>query len=95
MLPPMFSRSIAMPAVCWRMTHGSRAEGMLCSISVVNVCFVPALFVSTIGLSPVTVTVSCTVDTPICVLTFALKPTVTWMPSLTIVLNPGSSNFTV
>ena len=60
-----------------------------------NVCFVPAFFVSTIGLSPVTVTVSCTVDTPICVLTFALKPTVTWMPSLTIVLNPGSSNFTV
>ena len=27
MLPPMFSRSIAMPAVCWRMTHGSRADG--------------------------------------------------------------------
>ena len=83
-----------MPAVCCRMTHGSRAEGMLCSISVVNVCFVPALFVSTTG-SPVTVTVSWTVDTPICVLTFALNPTVTWMPSLTIVLNPGSSNFTV
>ena len=95
MLPPMFSRSIAMPAVCWRMTHGSRADGMLWSISVVNVCFVPTSLVSTIGLSPVTVTVSCTVETPICVVTFALKPTVTRIPSFTMVLNPGSSNFTV
>ncbi len=77
MLPPMFSRSIAMPAVCWRMTQGSRADGMFCSCSMVNVCFVPVSFVSTIGLSPVTVTVSCTVDTPSCVLTLALKPTVT------------------
>ena len=60
-----------------------------------KVCFVPVCFVSTIGLSPVTVTVSCTVETASCVLTFALKPTVTWMPSLTTVLNPGSSNLTV
>ena len=95
MLPPMFSRSMAIPAVCWRMTQGSRAEGMLWSISVVNVCLVPVLFVSTIGLSPVTVTVSCTVETPIWVVRLALKPTVTWMSCLTIVLKPGSSNLTV
>ena len=68
---------------------------MLCSSSSVNVCFVPVCLVSTIGLSPVTVTVSCTVETPSCVLTLALKPTVTSMPSLTTVLKPGSSNFTV
>ena len=41
---------MAMPAVCWRMTHGSRADGMLCSSSLVNVCLVPVSLVSTIGL---------------------------------------------
>jgi hypothetical protein len=51
--------------------------------------------VSTIGLSPVTVTVSCTAETPSCVLTLAEKPTVTMIPSLTTVLKPESSNFTV
>ena len=40
---------MAMPAVCCRMTHGSRADGMLCSCSSVNVCFVPVCLVSTIG----------------------------------------------
>ena len=68
---------------------------MLCSSSLVNVCFVPVSLVSTIGLSPVTVMVSCTVETPSCALTFALKPTVTRMPSLTTVLKPVSSNLTV
>ena len=77
------------------MTHGSRAEGMLCSCSRVNVCFVPVCLVSTIGLSPVTVTVSCTAETPSCVLTLALKSTVTWMFSLMTVLNPASSNLTL
>ena len=50
------------------MTHGSRADGMLCSCLEVNVCLVPVSLVSTIGLSPLTVTVSCTVETPSCVL---------------------------
>ena len=77
------------PAVCCRMTHGSRADGMLCSCSSVKVCLVPVCLVSTIGLSPVTVTVSCTAETPSCVLTFALKPTVTSMPSLMTVLKPA------
>ena len=95
MLPPMFSRSIAIPAVCWSTTHGSRAEGMLCSSSLVNVCFVPVLRVSTMGLWPVTVIVSCTVETPSSALICALKPTVTKMSSLTTVLNPASSNFSV
>ena len=76
MLPPMFSRSIAMPAVCWRMTHGSRAEGMLCSCSSVKVWRVPVCLVSTAGVSLVTVTTSCTADTPSCGLMLALKPTV-------------------
>src|SRR5205823_8136094 len=63
--------------------------------SSVKVCLVPVCLVSTIGLSPVTVTVSATADTPSCVLTLALKPTVTAMPALITVLKPGSSNFTV
>jgi hypothetical protein len=69
-----------MPAVCWRMTQGSRADGMLCSSSLVNVCLVPTALVSTIGLSPVTVMVYCTVEMPSCALTAAAKPTVTTMP---------------
>jgi hypothetical protein len=56
---------------------------------------VPTSFVSTTGLSPVTVIVSCTVEMPIAALTCALKLTVTMMPSLTTVLKPVSSNFTV
>ena len=95
MLPPMFSRSMAMPAVCWRMTHGSRADGMFWSWSTVNVDLVPVCFVSMIGLSPVTVTVSWTADTPSCVLTLALKPTVTAMPCLMTFLNPASSKVTL
>jgi hypothetical protein len=86
---------MAMPAVCCRMTHGSRADGMLWSSSLVNVCFVPVLRVSTIGLSPVTVMVSCTWEMPSCALTCAVKPTVTKMSWLMTVLNPVSSNFTV
>ncbi len=68
---------------------------MLCSWSSVNVCFVPVSFVSTTGVAPVTVTVSCTAETPICVVALALKPTVTRMSGLMIVLNPASSNFTL
>ena len=71
------------------------ADGMLWSSSFVNVCFVPTSFVSTTGLWPVTVIVSCTVETPICALICALKPTVTRTSSLTTVLKPVSSNLTV
>ncbi len=94
MLPPMFSRSIAMPAVCWRMTQGSRAEGIDWSISVVNVCFVPVCFVSTMGDSPVTVTASVRFDSLSCVLMLALKPTVTSIPFLMTVPKLASSNLT-
>ena len=77
------------------MTHGSRADGMFCRVSRSKVDLVPVAFVSTIGLSPVTVTVSWTVESSICCEISALKPTVTRMPSRTTVLKPGSSNFTV
>ena len=50
-----------MPGVRSSMTHGSRADGMFCSVSRSNVEFVPVSRVSTSGLAPVTVTVSCTV----------------------------------
>ncbi len=78
----------------WSMTHGSRAEGMFWSDSMSNVVFAVVALVSTIGLSPLTVTVSCTVEIASCWLTCAVKPMFTTMPSRTTVLNPGSSNFT-
>ena len=58
-LPPTFCTLITMPGVCSRMTHGSRADGMASSSSLPKL--VPSVFerVSMIGLSPVTVTVSC------------------------------------
>ena len=56
---------------------------------------VPVSFVSTTGVAPVTVTVSCTADTPSCVLALALNPTVTRMSVFRTVLNPVSSNFTL
>ena len=46
----------------WSMTHGSRADGMFCSDSRSNVVLAAVALVSTIGLSPLTVTVSCTVE---------------------------------
>jgi hypothetical protein len=68
---------------------------MLWSSSLVNVCLVPVSLVSTTGLWPVTVIVSCTVETPSCALIWALNPTVTRTSSRTTVLNPASSNLTV
>ncbi len=61
-LPPTFWRSIATPAACSRMTHGSRAEGMLWSASCVKRLVLPVSFRSTSGVSPVTVTVSSTLE---------------------------------
>ena len=82
-----------MPEVCWRIAQGSRADGMLCSSSLVKVCLVPVSLVSTIGLVPDR---HCFLDRgdPIRALTRASKPTVTWMPSLTTVLKLRSSNVT-
>jgi hypothetical protein len=51
--------------------------------------------VSTSGLAPVTVTVSCTVESSIAALTCARKPIVTRMSCMAIVRNPASSKVTV
>ena len=53
------------------------------------------VLVSTTGLSPLTVTVSCTVEISSCWLICAVKPSVSRTVSRTTVLNPGSSNLTV
>jgi hypothetical protein len=91
MLPPMFSRSIAMPAVCCRMTHGSRADGMLCSCSSVKVCFGAGLLgVDDRALARDRHRFLHRAETPSCVLTFRVEADVTWMPSLTTVLKPCS-----
>ncbi len=54
----------------------------------------PVSRVSMIGLSPVTVTVSCTVDSSSCALTCARNPMVTRMSCWTMVRNPGSPKVT-
>ena len=68
-----------MPGVRSSMTQGSRADGMFCIVSRSNVDFVPVSRVSTSGLAPVTVTVSCTVESSSAPLTCARKPMVTRM----------------
>ena len=50
--------------------------------------------VSTTGLSPLTVTVSCTVEISILVSISALKPAWMTMPSRIVFLKPASSNVT-
>ena len=47
------------------------------------------------GEAPVTVTVSCSVASASSTLTFAVKPSVIWMPSRFSVLKPASSKVTV
>ena len=80
---------MVMPGVRSSMTHGSRAEGMFCIVSRSNVDFVPVSRVSTSGLAPVTVTVSCTVESSRAPLTWARKPMVTRMSCITMVRKPG------
>ena len=83
-----------MPGVVSSMTHGSRADGMFCIVSRSNVDDVPISRVSTSGLAPVTVTVSCTVESSIAALTCARKPMVTRMSCMARVRNPASSKVT-
>ena len=83
-----------MPGVRSSMTQGSRAEGMSRIVSRLKVVEVPVSRVSTIGLSPVTVTVSCTDDNSSAALTWARKPMVTRMSCITMVRKPGNSKVT-
>ena len=58
------------------------------------VCSVRALVTSTTGVSPVTVTVSCTPPTRRSAFTVAMKLPVSSMPSRLTVLKPGSVKLT-
>ena len=58
-----------------------------------SVCF-RTFCVSTSGLSPLTVTVSCSAPTGRSAFTAAVNPDVSWTPSRTSVLNPGSVKVT-
>ncbi len=93
-LPPTFWRSMATPAACSMMTHGSRAEGMLWRVSCVNRLVLLVSRRSTTGVSPLTVTVSCTVEISRAALIWTFAPISTRMPSRTSVLKPASSNLT-
>ena len=73
-LPPTFTPLMTIPGVCSTMTHGSRAFGILSSASFVKLLDSVVDCVSTTGLAPVTVTVSCTVEISSFALTSALNP---------------------
>ena len=83
-----------MPGVCSMMTHGSRAFGIFSSTSFVKLAASVVDFVSTTGLAPVTVTVSCTVESSSLALISALNPA--WMMTSlrTTFLKPVRSNDT-
>ena len=76
-VPPTFERSIVMPGARSRITHGSRADGMFCSMSWEKVDSVPRCRVLMSGLSLVTVTVSWIAEISSCALICALKPVAT------------------
>jgi hypothetical protein len=86
---------MVMPGVRSSITQGSRADGSVCIVSRSNVVETPVSRVSMSGLSPVTVTVSCTVDNSSVPLTWARNPMVIRMSGRTIVRKPGSSKVTV
>ncbi len=94
-LPPTFDPLISTPGVCSRMTHGSRADGILSSASLLKLAEIAVDRVSTTGLSPLTVTVSWTVEMSILVSISALKPAWMTTPSRIVFLKPASSNATV
>ena len=76
------------------MTHGSRAVGMFCRASWLNRFVRLVSCRSTTGAAPDTVTVSCTVETSIVALIWALKPISIRIPWRTMLLKPTRSNFT-
>src|SRR5262249_20665074 len=78
-----------------RIAHMSRALGRLASVRESNVVVIAVDCVSTTGDAPVTVTFSLSDATPSSVLTVAVNPSVTRIPSRTTVENPASSNFTL
>ena len=69
----------------------SRALGIDRSCSTLKFCCTRVAVVSMTGDSPVTVTVSCSVASASSMLTLAVKPRASWMPSRRTVLNPASS----
>ncbi len=95
MLPPTFWRSIATPADCSRITHGSRADGMLCSASCVKRVVRDVSFTSTSGVSAVTEIASSTAEISRAWLIWALRPISRRSPSRTTVRNPVSSKRTL
>jgi hypothetical protein len=90
-LPAMFTRSTITPGTVRRSAHGSRDVGTFSSSDCVKLVAVPVAFASTIGDSPLTVIVSCTVATFMRIGMSTFDPTTTTIPSRTIVLKPVSS----
>ena len=82
-------RVICTDGVTASSAHMSRPLGSDCSCSSLKFCWTRVEVVSMTGDSPVTVTVSCSVASASSTLTFAVNPSVIWMPSRLSVLNPA------
>jgi len=85
---------MATPADCSMMTHGSRADGIDCRASWVKRLVLLASRRSTTGVSPLTVTDSCTEEISIEALIWTLAPISTRTASRIRVLKPVSSKRT-
>ena len=91
-LPPTSIRDMDTAGACATSAQKSREPGRLASCSASKRVATLVACRSTTGDAPLTVTVSCTVDGVSSVLTVAVNPTLTRMPSRFTVVNPASSN---
>src|SRR5204863_9484135 len=90
-LPAMLTRSTITPGTVRSSAHGSRDVGITLSSSDVKLVAVPVVLVSTIGDSPVTVTVSATAATVKLIGNSTFLPTTTTRFSRTSVEKPVSA----
>ena len=95
LVPPTSTLLRLTPGIMKAATCGVRPVGMASSSSWLITRWRFALWMSTIGDSPVTVTVSSTAPTRISALTVAANEPLSSMPSRLTVLKPGSVKVTV
>jgi hypothetical protein len=91
----MFTRSTSTPGTVRSSAQGSRDVGIFSSSICVKLVAVPIAFVSTIGDSPLTVIISCTVATFSGISTSTFDPTVSERPWRMTRAKPGKSTVTV
>ena len=89
--PPTLTRSSCTPGTNWRSTHGSLAVGTSFSMARSKFATLPCCRVSSIGVSAVTFTSSCTPATVISIFSSTLVPTPTTTRSRTYGVKPAKA----